>query len=82
MRPGAVRATVIGMYIGGSLVLIAVGAVMSFAVEDRISGVDLFTAGIIFMAVGALGLIISLIVSGQQRGRASIRRADDLRWTD
>ena len=57
------------MYIGGSLVLIAVGAVMSFAVEDRISGVNLYTAGLIFMVVGVLGLLISLIVSGQQRGR-------------
>ena len=48
---------------------IAVGAVMSFAVEDRISGVDLYTAGLIFMVVGVLGLLISLIVSGQQRDR-------------
>ena len=66
------------MYIGGSLVLIAVGAVMSFAIEDRISGVDLYTAGLIFMVVGALGLLISLIVSGQQRGRRVDPR-DDLR---
>ncbi len=57
------------MYIGGSLVLLAVGAVMSFAVEDRISGVDLYTAGLIFMVIGVLGLLISLIVSGQQRDR-------------
>jgi hypothetical protein len=57
------------MYIGGSLVLIAVGAVMSFAIEDRISGVDLYTAGLIFMVVGAIGLLISLIVSGQDRNR-------------
>ena len=57
------------MYIGGSLALIAVGAVLSFAVSDRISGVDLYTAGLIFMVVGALGLVISLIVNGQQRDR-------------
>ena len=57
------------MYIGGSLVLIAVGAVLSFAVQDRISGVDLYTAGLIFMVVGALGLLISLIVNGQQNNR-------------
>ena len=57
------------MYIGGSLVLIAVGAVLSFAVSDRIEGVDLYTAGLIFMVVGALGLLISLIVAGQDRGR-------------
>ena len=57
------------MYIGGSLVLLAVGAVLSFAVSDRIEGVDLYTAGLIFMVIGALGLVISLIVNGQQRDR-------------
>ena len=57
------------MYIGGSLALIAVGAVLSFAVQDRIEGIDLYTAGIIFMVVGGLGLLISLVVSGQNRGR-------------
>ena len=57
------------MYIGGSLVLIALGAVMSFAVSDRIEGVDLYTAGLIFMVVGVLGLLISLIISGQRDRR-------------
>jgi uncharacterized protein DUF6458 len=57
------------MYIGGSLVLIAVGAVLSFAVQDRIEGIDLYTAGLIFMVVGALGLLISLIISGQRDRR-------------
>ena len=57
------------MYIGGSLVLIAVGAVLSFAVQDRIEGIDLYTAGIIFIVVGALGLLISLIISGQRDRR-------------
>ena len=37
--------------------------------KDRVSGVDLYMVGYIFMAVGVLGLIISLIVSGQHRGR-------------
>ena len=57
------------MYIGGSLALIAVGAVLSFAVSDRLEGVDLYTAGLIFMVVGALGLVISLIVNGQRDRR-------------
>ncbi len=57
------------MYIGGSLVLIAIGAVLSFAVSDRIEGVNLYTAGLIFMVVGVLGLLISLIISGQRDRR-------------
>ena len=56
------------MYIGGSLVLLAVGAVLSLAVEDRVDAIDLVMVGYIFMAVGVLGLIVSLIVSGQNRG--------------
>ncbi len=62
------------MYIGGSLILLTIGAVLSFAVEeDRVSGIDLAMVGYIFMAVGALGLIISLVVSGQHRGRVPPR---------
>jgi len=57
------------MYIGGSLALIAIGAVMSFAVSDRVEGVDLYTAGLIFMVVGVLGLLISLIINGQRDRR-------------
>jgi membrane-bound ClpP family serine protease len=62
------------MYIGGSLILLTIGAVLAFAVEaDRVSGIDLAMVGYIFMAVGALGLIISLVVSGQHRGRVPPR---------
>ena len=67
VHPGSARATVIGMYIGGSLVLLAIGAVLALAVEDRVDAIDLLIVGYIFMAVGVIGLIISLIVSGQKR---------------
>lgn len=50
------------MYVGASLVLIAVGAIMRFAVSDSlIDGVSLDMAGWIVMAIGFLGLIVSLI---------------------
>ncbi|AWB91027.1 DUF6458 family protein [Aeromicrobium chenweiae] len=63
------------MYFGGSIALIAIGAIFAFAVEDRIDGVDLTTVGYICMAAGALGIILSLIVSGQ-RSRGA--RRDEL----
>lgn len=50
------------MGIGTSLFLIAVGAILKFAVTDSISGVDLTTVGLILMIVGILGLILSLIL--------------------
>jgi hypothetical protein len=48
------------MGIGTSLFLIAVGAILKFAVADAIDGVELSTIGLILMVVGVLGLLISL----------------------
>jgi hypothetical protein len=50
------------MGIGTSLFLIAVGAILKFAVTDEISGIDLTTVGLILMIVGILGLVLSLIL--------------------
>jgi hypothetical protein len=55
------------MYIGGSLVLLAVGAILAFAVEDRVSGIDLVMVGYILMVVGIIGMVVSLVVSNQHR---------------
>ena len=49
------------MGFGVSLFLIALGAILAFAVADNLSGVDLVAVGWILMAVGALGLILSAI---------------------
>jgi hypothetical protein len=53
------------MRIGTSLVLMALGAILAFAVTDRINDVDLTTIGYILLGVGALGLVVTLILSGQ-----------------
>lgn len=60
------------MYIGGSLFLLAIGAILSFAVQDSINGIDLVVAGYILMAVGVLGLLLSLM-TGRSRGEAPPR---------
>ena len=44
-----------------SLILIAVGAVLTWAVTTTVSGVDINTVGIILMVVGAAGLVLSLV---------------------
>jgi hypothetical protein len=46
--------------IGTSIFLIAVGAILKFAVNASISGLEISTIGVILMIVGVLGLIISL----------------------
>jgi hypothetical protein len=51
------------MTIGTSLFLIAVGAIVRYAIEDKWHAVDLATVGLILMAVGALGLVLGLYLT-------------------
>jgi hypothetical protein len=46
--------------IGTSLFLIAVGAILYFAVNADIQGLEISTVGLILMVVGVVGLVISL----------------------
>jgi hypothetical protein len=50
------------MAIGTSILLIAVGAILRFAVTVTTSGVDIQTVGVILMAIGAIGLLVSLLM--------------------
>lgn len=49
------------MATGTSIFLIALGAILTFAVEADISGLDINVVGIILMIAGAIGVIVSLI---------------------
>ena len=56
------------MGIGVSVFLIAVGAILTFALNVAVSGINLSTVGVILMIVGAIGLLWSLfIVAGARR---------------
>ena len=48
------------MGISVSLVLIAAGAILKWAVTATTSGINLGTVGIVLMIVGAVGLLLSL----------------------
>jgi hypothetical protein len=52
------------MSVGTSIVLVAVGAILKFAVTATVSGIDLATVGLILMLVGIVGLVISLLWLG------------------
>jgi hypothetical protein len=57
------------MGIGTSLFLIAVGAILYFAVDADVSGLSISTVGVILMVVGIIGLAISLFfLSSARRG--------------
>jgi hypothetical protein len=49
------------MGIGVSLILIAAGAILTWAVNASVSGVDINTIGVILMVVGVIGLVLSLM---------------------
>ena len=49
------------MGMGASLVLIAVGAVLAFAVHVTGNGFNIHTIGIILLVVGAIGALTSMI---------------------
>ena len=49
------------MGIGTSIFLIAVGAILKYAVTGHVSGVDLDTVGVILMVAGIVGLVLSLL---------------------
>ncbi len=60
------------MTIGFSIFLMAVGAILRFAVSDSIEGVDLSTIGVILMVAGALGLVLGLFMYSQERRRGDV----------
>lgn len=47
--------------LGISLILIAAGAILAFAVTGAVEGIALTTVGVILMSVGFLGLLMSLL---------------------
>lgn len=57
------------MSIGGSIFLIAIGAILRFAVTAQVAGVDIQTVGLILMIAGGLALVIALFLLTQSSGR-------------
>jgi hypothetical protein len=62
------------MGIGVSLILIAVGAILAFAVNATVSGIEVTTVGWILMVVGIAGLLLSLIFWSSWGGVGGARR--------
>jgi hypothetical protein len=63
------------MYIGTSIFLIALGAILKFAVTATVAGIDIQTAGLILIVVGLIGLVLSLLEMMVWSDRR--RRVDD-----
>jgi hypothetical protein len=58
------------MGIGFSIFLLAVGAILTFAVHTTVAGIDIRVVGVILMAAGALGLVLTMVVFTPRRSRS------------
>jgi hypothetical protein len=54
------------MGIGASVFLLAIGAILAFAVDYETSGVDINVVGFILMVAGAVGLLMTTLVFGRR----------------
>ncbi|MGY1778924.1 DUF6458 family protein [Geodermatophilus sp. SYSU D01036] len=59
------------MRLGTAIVLLALGAILAFAVTVDVSGVDLRVVGWILMAVGALGIVLEVALFAPRRRRVT-----------
>lgn len=58
------------MGIGVSIFLIALGAILAFAVNFDVSGLDINVVGYILMIAGLIGLIMTAFIWGPRRSAA------------
>lgn len=49
------------MATGSSIFLVALGAILTFAVDAEVSGLDIGAVGVILMIAGAVGVLLSLV---------------------
>lgn len=54
------------MAIGSGIFLIAVGAILAFALNESVDSINLELVGFILMGAGVIGIIISLILNRQR----------------
>ncbi len=60
------------MGIGVSIFLIAVGAILAFAVEFQLWWLDINVAGWVLIVVGVLGLLLTLLLWSKRRSAGSV----------
>lgn len=70
------------MGIGVSIFLLALGAILTFAVEASISGLDIQVVGVILMAAGLIGLVLFLAVFGPRNRTGTTVVRDETVYRD
>ena len=59
------------MSLGAGIFLLALGAILAFAVDLEVPGVDLVTNGYILMAAGVIGIILGIALIARRRQSVS-----------
>ena len=67
------------MTVGASIFLIAVGAILRYAVTTTVAGIDIQTVGLILMIAGIIGLLIGLFILATDARRRDRPVIDDRR---
>jgi hypothetical protein len=62
------------MTIGGSIALIVLGAILYFAVELEVAGIDINVIGIILMIGGLIGIIFGLVALNRGGRTTTVER--------
>jgi uncharacterized membrane protein len=70
------------MRIGSSLVLIAIGAILKFAVTTEVSGISVSMVGVVLMVVGIAGLVISLVMANTARRTDVVHHSGRTEYVD
>ena len=70
------------MYIGTAIALIAIGAILTFAVEFEVAGINIDVVGIILMIVGAIGIVLELAIFAPRRTTTTGTRREIVRDRD
>jgi hypothetical protein len=68
--------------LGTSLVLLAIGAILDFAVNVNTPGFNVHTVGVVLMVVGALGVLLSLVFWNRWGGFGSGARTGTRRQVE
>jgi hypothetical protein len=70
------------MRIGASLFLIAVGAILKWAVTKQVSGINLQVVGVILLVIGIIGLVLELTVWLVRRNRPTMTHTTGVTYVD
>ncbi|MEA2210074.1 MAG: hypothetical protein QOF83_22 [Solirubrobacteraceae bacterium] len=75
------------MTIGSSILLIAIGAILKYAITAHVSGINIQTAGTVLLILGIVGLVLSVIYTfiwsrGARPNEVRVRDERDPRYND